>query len=191
MSDKKCNRCKKILKLLEFQKDGKELNNCNECREKIREYRSQKNTEKIKELNEKYKAENKDRIKLMNLFYRSTKNFSDEEKKILKEQFQKEHGIISTIINQPSKHRKEHSFQNDIEGKECSVPNCGWHPLTEYNNSSLDWDGLRKTCKKCLQISRKNSKNKLDEKKITENENLFIKEIKDNNNNTKINNELI
>lgn len=179
MLDKKCKRCHKMLKLIEFQKDGREYNNCHDCRRKMREYRSKQDPDENKKQCAKYKAENKERTKLMNLFYATTKNCSNDEKKILKEKFQKEHGITSTVLNKPSKHRKEHSFHNEIEGKECSVPNCGWHPLTEYNNSSLNWDGLRKTCKKCLQEDRKKNRARMNEyhrKKIIEDKNFCIRQ---------------
>jgi len=47
------------------------------------------------------------------------------------------------MIGEASKHRKEHSFVDGIEGKNCSVAECGWKSLSEYNYSASSWDKYR------------------------------------------------
>lgn len=42
-----------------------------------------------------------------------------------------------------------------VLGKNCSVAECGWKPLTDFNFSSSKWDNLRTTCKSCLSTKRK------------------------------------
>lgn len=39
-------------------------------------------------------------------------------------------------------------------GKDCSIPQCGWVPLQDYNYSRNSWDKLRPTCKKCVAQQR-------------------------------------
>ena len=175
----KCKRCLKQLELVHFEKDGKIYLNCHPCREKMKLYRQQNKDEAQIQQQKQYKLENKERTQKMNLFYRMTKDLKPEEVKILKEQFQKEHGIENKVKNKPSAHRKLHTFQEGIEGKECSVPNCGWHSLQEYNRSSKDWDGLRKTCMKCMQEYRKNNRAKMNEyhkKKFKEDQNFSLRQ---------------
>jgi hypothetical protein len=116
----KCKRCFKQFELVHFEKDGKIYMNCHACREKMKLYRQQNKDEAKIQQQKQYKLENKERTQKMNLFYRMTKDLKPEEVKILKEQFQKEHGIENKVKNKPSGHRKLHTFQDGIEGKECS-----------------------------------------------------------------------
>ena len=53
-------------------------------------------------------------------------------------------------------------------GKHCSVPECGWKPLTEYNFSSKKWDNLRTTCKICLAKKRKKNHSSLPQLSISQ-----------------------
>lgn len=94
MESKKCHRCKKCIEIIQFKEGDRVYENCKECRMKIRLYKEKNiGTVTKKEYNADYKAKNKELTKKMNLFYRMTKDMSPEEKKILKEKFQKEHNI--------------------------------------------------------------------------------------------------
>ena len=63
--------------------------------------------------------------------------------------------IEDKVKGRPSAHRKIHFEVDGVVGKNCSVPECGWKPLTEFNFSSQKWDRLRTTCKSCLSKKRK------------------------------------
>jgi len=115
------------------------------------------------EMTADYKRRNKDRIQKMNLFYRMTKDMSKEDRDKLKAKFQKEHNIESVVKGSVSDHRKPHTNRDGVAGKECSVADCGWRPLTEYNANTKHWDGLRTTCKGCMARYRTQNREKMNE----------------------------
>jgi len=153
----KCSGCKnKYNKTYFIDYIGKEYNTCNKCRERFKN--SNKDTCNTNEQSRKWKEDNKEYVSFMNKLYRDTKNMSKEDRHIYIIHAKKEANIENKVIGKESIHRKNHTFENDIEGKRCSVETCKWKPLSEYNYSSKTWDNLRTTCKECLVKKRINSK---------------------------------
>lgn len=155
---KTCTQCKKELPLDQFTSTQNiERVTCNKCRERGQRCRN-KHLEERMENTKTWKQKNKEYVKLMNEFYRSTSTLPKEDRLVLKEEFKKKHGIENKVLGIPSEHRKNHYEHNGIVGKDCSVPQCGWKPLTEYNFRYNSWDQLRTTCKSCLTKKRSESK---------------------------------
>jgi hypothetical protein len=156
-----CSGCRSNYPKTDFvNKAGKQLATCNKCR--IRKKNSNSDNSKKEEQTKNWKENNKEYISYMNKIYRQTKDLEKEERNILIEKLKKEYGFENKVVGNESNHRKEHTTVDNIIGKECSVENCGWHPLIEYNNSSTSWDKLRTTCKKCLSDKRLNSRDKIN-----------------------------
>lgn len=152
--EKKCTQCKKEFPLDKFMgKNNATTATCVECRERSMRCRV-KHLEKRKESTKAWKEKNKDYIQRMNEFYRTTTSLSGDEKAILWVEFKKKHNIQDKVRGQPSQHRKPHYQQGEIMGKDCSIAECGWNPLQEYNYNRNSWDKLRTTCKKCVAQQR-------------------------------------
>ena len=143
----KCSGCKNKYDKTHFIDNiGKQFHTCNNCRSRIKhvkEYIKENTIEQTK----KWKEDNKEYVSFMNKLYRETKNMSKEDRNLYIYQTKKNANIENKVIGKKSLHRKNHTFENDIDDKRCSVKTCKWTPLIEYNYSSKTWDNLRTTCK--------------------------------------------
>lgn len=130
---------------------------CTRCRERSRRCANNKKQERTI-MTEEWKKANTDYIRLYNEFYRQYSHMQLKERQLIWEEIKKMNGISDRVKGVASKHRKLHTEMDGVKGKQCSVPGCGWKPLTEFNYSSQKWDQLRTTCKACLAKKRKTSK---------------------------------
>lgn len=152
---KKCTQCKTEQEDEQFiSQNNRTTLTCTGCRERSLRCNNKYKDERI-QLSKNWKHNNKEYIKLYNEFYRSNVHLPQEERELLLQQFKKNHGIEDKVKGVPSAHRKQHHEMNGIIGKYCSIPMCGWKPLTEYNYKYNNWDKLRTTCKACLSMKRK------------------------------------
>lgn len=159
---RKCTSCGKQCEDSQFVSSrGFNTSTCLKCRERYNRSRN-KNKEKQEEATQEWKQKNKEYISLMNSIYRNTKGMSKEDRKILIREIKKEKNITSKCKGIPSNHRKLHTEQNGIIGKICSVPECGWKPLIDYNQKTKAWDNLHSTCKECLGKKRILRKDKIN-----------------------------
>lgn len=152
---KKCTQCKTEQQDDQFLcQNNRNTLTCIRCRERSLRCNN-KNKDKRIQLKKNWQDNNKEYIKLYNEFYRNHAHLPQEERELILQEIKKSHGIEDRVKGIASRHRKQHSDVDGIKGKNCSVPECGWKPLTEFNYSSSKWDKLRTTCKACLSIKRK------------------------------------
>jgi transcription elongation factor Elf1 len=137
----KCPKCRKEKDETEFKaKNNRIVKHCSACREMCK----------------KWRAKNKERVKLYNKFSRD----KTENDNLNWETIKKENEITDNVKGVPSQHRVLHETVNEIIGKKCCT--CKeWKPLTNYNKSKTHWDKLRNDCKDCLVSWRKRNRKQI------------------------------
>jgi transcription elongation factor Elf1 len=137
----KCPKCRKEKDESEFKAKNDRLTKaCSACRE----------------ICKKWRAKNKERVKLYNKFIKDkTKN-----KDLNWADIKTENDITDSVKGFPSNHRVLHETINEIIGKKCCT--CKkWSALTNYNKSKTHWDKLRNECKDCLVAWRKKNRKQI------------------------------
>lgn len=152
---KKCTQCKVEQGDDQFLcKNNRNTLTCSRCRDRSLRCNN-KNKDERTQLKKTWQENNKEYVKLYNEFYRNHAHLPQEERELILQELKKTHGIEDRVKGIASAHRKKHIEMDGIKGKKCSVPECGWKPLTDFNFSSSKWDKLRTTCKACLAKKRK------------------------------------
>ena len=134
-----CHQCKSQKSINEFMKKNKQFKNCTNCRNKGTRSRS-KNKETSQLQTQHWKAHNKEYIKLMNEFYRKTNSLSEEDRTLLK-----------NMIKFPNSNQSHYS-KDDVVGKNCNLPKCGWKPLNQFYPNESTADNLSNNCIRCFHI---------------------------------------
>lgn len=144
---KLCSQCNQERSVGFFQSLGRKgyTKTCQLCRD--RTLRSRRKHQKRQHANNQaWRKANKERTKHYNAYYRRKR--TDPGLTQTWDDYKVAHGIETQVKGKPSQHRKLHVTKNGIDGKACSK--CKeWKPLTSYNNSSTQWDGLRVQCQDC------------------------------------------
>lgn len=134
-----CNQCKVEKDIKQFMKKDKQMKTCSTCREKG--YRAfMKNKDVNEQTNKTWKLHNKEYIKRMNEFYRTTTTYSKEDRLLLK-----------NTIKFPNPNEM-HYEKNGIIGKDCNLPRCGFKPLSYFYSNDFTSDSLSITCIRCFHI---------------------------------------
>lgn len=157
---KKCTQCNVEREVKDFicKKNIIRLT-CYKCRLKSF-HNNDKNKDDRNSANADWKKNNVQYIQLYNEFHKKHIDVPKEQSDLLFDRIKKTFHIENKVKGVPSRHRKLHSYIGGIIGKRCSVKECGWQPLTEYNYKKKSWDQLRTTCKKCLSEKRKKVREK-------------------------------
>ena len=149
---KKCTQCSVVRNLALFEgRGGCITKTCEPCRARGRRSRT-KHKKRRRENAKQWREANRDRVKQYNAHYRNTMLKPNDQNPKTWDDVKSEKGMVDKHVGKPSPHRKLHVTKDGVEGKTCSK--CKeWKPLTAYgnNNTTLSWDGLRTTCKACLQ----------------------------------------
>jgi len=137
----RCNQCKSVKDEIEFRVEDAVRKTCSTCRKKVLTYNSSHPEDRRQQI-QNWKAVNKDYVKQMNEFYRTTTSFSREERTILK------------IANKTMKNKcGQHTTNGSGEmGKVCAVPKCGWKPLTFFGSNEFSVDRLSSICIRCFYV---------------------------------------
>lgn len=133
-----CNQCHAEKIESDFMTANKQYKTCATCRSKHSRMKDE-NRVKQKEMTQKWKAENKIYVQKMNEFYRTTLNYSPQDRSLLKDMIKfDEHHL--------------HYSKDNVVGKDCSVPSCGWRPLSFFYSNDFTPDHLTTTCIRCFHI---------------------------------------
>lgn len=135
-----CTQCHIQKIKSDFITNNKQYKTCNTCRNKHSRINNEDNKIKQIEMTKKWKSENKIYVKKMNEFYRTTLNYSPKDRSLLKD----------TI--KFSDHNNLHYSKDNIAGKNCSIPTCGWKPLSFFYSNDFTSDHLTTTCIRCFHI---------------------------------------
>lgn len=154
---RQCTQCRVRREEDQFQDKNQQevMRTCRQCRERTQRSMNKNKLERQIQTKQ-WKEQNVEYTRLYNEFYRNYSHLPKAERELIFQEIRRTQQIPDRVRGVASGHRKQHREVDGVMGKDCSVADCGWKPLTEFNFNYRSWDQLRTTCKSCL--SKKRSK---------------------------------